>query len=234
MPPIAELIRQQKNVTGAIKMLSIREHRFPFLPKVDNWNRFNKNSGGTFVEKCCHFFDLMRLITKSNPTKIMASGGQAVNHLKENYSGLVPDIWDHGYVIVEFENNMKAMLELCMFAEGAKYQEEISVTGEAGKIEAFIPGPDRFWPKNLGTPPISKIVISPRDKSGLKELEVPVDKKILEAGDHNGSTFYQHQKFMFVVDGKMLPEVTLDDGIWAVRMGHAAQVSAETGKVISF
>ena len=81
-------------MTGGTKMLSIREHRFPFLPKVDNWNRFNKNSGGTFVEKCCHFFDLMRLITKSNPTKIMASGGQAVNHLKENYSGLVPDIWD--------------------------------------------------------------------------------------------------------------------------------------------
>jgi predicted dehydrogenase len=176
----------------------------------------------------------MRLITKSNPIKIMASGGQAVNHLKEDYSGSVPDIWDHGYVIVEFENNMKAMLELCMFAEGSKYQEEISITGEAGKVEAFIPGPARFWPKKLGAPPISKIVVSSRDKSVLKELEVPVDKKILEAGDHNGSTFYQHQKFMLVVDGKIPPEVTLDDGIWAVRMGHAAQASAETGQVVNF
>ena len=79
----------------------------------------------------------------------MASGGQAVNHLKENYSGLVPDIWDHGYVIVEFENNMRAMLELCMFAEGAKYQEEISITGDTGKIEAFVPGPLDFGPRNL-------------------------------------------------------------------------------------
>ena len=234
MPPIAELIKRQNNVTGGIKMLSIREHRFPFLPKVDDWNRFNKNSGGTFVEKCCHFFDLMRLITGSNPTKIMASGGQAVNHLKENYSGLVPDIWDHGYVIVEFENNMRAMLELCMFAEGAKYQEEISITGDTGKIEAFVPGPARFWPKKLGAPPIPKIVVSPRDKSGLREFEVPVDEKILEAGDHNGSTFYQHQKFMRVVDGHQSPEVTLNDGIWAVRMGNAAQVSAETGKVVNF
>ena len=234
MPPIAELITQQKNVTGDIKMLSIREHRFPFLPKVDNWNRFNKNSGGTFVEKCCHFFDLMRLITKSNPTKIMASGGQAVNHLKEKYSGLVPDIWDHGYVIVEFENNIRAMLELCMFAEGAKYQEEISITGDTGKIEAFVPGPARFWPKKLGAPPIPKIVVSPRDKAGLREFDVPVDEMILEAGDHNGSTFYQHQKFMRVVDGHQSPEVTLNDGIWAVRMGNAAQVSAETGKVVNF
>ena len=34
MPPIAELITQQKNVTGDIKMLSIREHRFPFFLKL--------------------------------------------------------------------------------------------------------------------------------------------------------------------------------------------------------
>jgi len=26
----------------------------------------------------------------------------------------------------------------------------------------------------------------------------------------------------------------LNDGIWAVRMGNAAQVSAETGKVVNF
>jgi len=32
----------------------------------------------------------------------------------------------------------------------------------------------------------------------------------------------------------MPPEVTLDDGIWAVRMGHAAQASAETGQVVNF
>ena len=46
-------------------MLSIREHRLPFLQKVDDWNRFNKNTGGTLVEKCCHFFDLMRRIIGS-------------------------------------------------------------------------------------------------------------------------------------------------------------------------
>ena len=63
---------------------------------------------------------------------------------------------------------------------------------------------------------------------------MPVDEMILEAGDHNGSTFYQHQKFMRVVDGHQSPEVTLNDGIRAVRMGNAAQASAETGKVVNF
>ena len=38
-------------------MVSIREHRFPFLQKVGDWNRFSIRTGGTLVEKCCHFFE---------------------------------------------------------------------------------------------------------------------------------------------------------------------------------
>ena len=68
-------------------MLTIKEHRFPFLEKVNDWNRFNKYSGGTLVEKCCHFFDLMRLLIKSEPIRIMASASQSVNHLDESYDG---------------------------------------------------------------------------------------------------------------------------------------------------
>ena len=71
-------------MTGDFKMLTITEHRFPFLQKVGDWNRFNENSGGTFVEKCCHFFDLMRLIIGADPIRVMASGRQEVNHLDES------------------------------------------------------------------------------------------------------------------------------------------------------
>ena len=59
MPAVAALIENAQNDTGGIDMLSIREHRFPFLPKIGDWNRFNANTGGTMVEKCCHFFDLI-------------------------------------------------------------------------------------------------------------------------------------------------------------------------------
>ena len=50
MPPISSFMDAVEAVTGGIKMLTIREHRFPFLRKVGDWNRFNTNSGGTFVE----------------------------------------------------------------------------------------------------------------------------------------------------------------------------------------
>lgn len=56
---------------------------------MNNWNRFNVNSGGTLVEKCCHFFDLMRLFVGANPVRVMASGAIDVNHKDEIYDGKV-------------------------------------------------------------------------------------------------------------------------------------------------
>ncbi|SMC98527.1 Gfo/Idh/MocA family oxidoreductase [Rhizobium sp. RU36D] len=233
MPPVARMISEAEAATGGIRMLTIREHRFPFLHKVGNWNRFNRNSGGTLVEKCCHFFDLMRHILKSDPVRIMASGGQAVNHKDESYDGERPDIWDNAYVIVDFASGARAMLELCMFAEGARYQEEISAVGPDGKIECLVPGPGRFWPPHLGEPPVAQVIVSPRDPKGPRMVEIPVDPQLLEAGDHNGSTFYQHQRFVRAAAGAGDVEVAFNDGWWAVAMGLAAQQSAMTGQAVT-
>lgn len=233
MPVIAQFLSNADVATGGIKQLSIREHRFPFLEKVGDWNRFNRYTGGTFVEKCCHFFDLMRLALKAEPVRVMASASQAVNHLDERYDGEVPDIIDSGYVIVDFADGTRAMLELCMFAEGAAYQEELSAVGPAGKIEAFVPGPGRFWPEHLGDAPVAKLITSPRSPQGPVTHAIPVDPTLLEAGDHNGSTYYQHQRFVALVRGETeRPEVTLDDGWAAVAMGMAAQESARTGRAV--
>lgn len=233
MPPIQAFIERVQEATGGIKMLTIREHRFPFLGKVGHWNRFNNRTGGTLVEKCCHFFDLMRLVIGSEPTRIMASGAQDVNHLEEIYDGVMADVWDNAYVIVDFENGARAMLELCMFAEGSKYQEEITAVGPSGKIESLVPGPTRFWPDHLGDPPTPQIVISPRDPKGPQVIDVPVDPALLDAGDHNGATFYQHERFCEVVRGAGMPEVSLNDGIRSVDMGLAAQESVRTGRAIT-
>lgn len=232
MPPVAALISQAQQATGGVKMLTIREHRFPFLPKIGDWNRFNAKTGGTLVEKCCHFFDLMRLILDDEPVRVMASAGQSLNHIDERYDGVAPDIWDNGYVIVDFAKGARAMLELCMFAEGSKYQEEISAVGPKGKIEALVPGPGRFWPKLLGDPPVPQMIISPRAPKGPYVSEIPVDPTLLEAGDHNGSTYYQHQRFNAVVRGEGPVEVTLADGARAIEIGLAAQESARTGQAV--
>ena len=88
MPTIARLIAEaESGVIGELKMLTVREHRFPFLRKVADWNRLSARTGGTLVEKCCHFFDLMRLILKAEPTRVLASEER---HSLGSGAGLAP------------------------------------------------------------------------------------------------------------------------------------------------
>ena len=68
----------------------------------------------------------------------MASGAQSVNHLDERYDGETPDILDNAYVIVEYDNGARGLLDLCMFAEASKNEQEISVVGDEGKLEALV------------------------------------------------------------------------------------------------
>lgn len=231
MPPVNQFRKQiLDGDVGDMKMLSIREHRFPFLEKVNDWNRFNVKSGGTLVEKCCHFFDLMRLLTGSEVKRVYASTGQDCNHLDEKYDGETPDIIDNAFVIVDFESGQRASLDLNMFAEGSRYQEEICAIGPKAKLECFVPGPGRFWPtQTLGDAPIPKVVLSPRQPKGPIEADIPVDGTLLAAGDHNGSTFYQHLGFYKAITENAPVDVSIEDGLRAVVIGLAAQQSAKTG-----
>ena len=103
-PPVSYAINEAHLGTiGQIHMVSIREHRHPFLPKIGDWNRFNRNTGGTLVEKCCHFFDLMRFILHSDPVSVFGSGSIGLNHKNERYHSETPDILDNAFVIKLFE-----------------------------------------------------------------------------------------------------------------------------------
>lgn len=216
MPPVTRFVdRVQSGEAGKVKMLSIREHRFPFLTKVGDWNRFSRNTGGTLVEKCCHFFDLMRHILRDEPVRIYASGGQDANHLDETYNGERSDILDNAYVIVDFAGGARATLDLCMFAEGSEQQEEIYALGDIGKLEVKIPAAEITW--------------SPRDKSGAVIEAVDTPEDALAAGDHHGATCFQLQHFhRALVEGDN-PLVNAQDGLRSVQMGAAAHESIESG-----
>jgi myo-inositol 2-dehydrogenase/D-chiro-inositol 1-dehydrogenase len=235
MPAIATMIEQieAQPASAAPVMLSVREHRYPFLPKIGNWNRFSRNTGGTLVEKCCHFFDLIRLIMKADPIRLFASGSMNHNHRDEVYDGVPSDIIDNAYVVLDFPQQRRAMLELCMFAEASEYQEEITAVGRSGKITCRVPGPSRFWPEDImGPQPAAELVIEHREPRRRQHQDITVDPVLLQAGDHNGSTFYQHEKFLAVVRGTGAVEVTLGDGINAALIGLAAEHSAATGTTV--
>jgi len=232
MPPVQRLMAElDKGTAGRPAMMAIREHRFPFLEKVGDWNRFSRRTGGTLVEKCCHFWDLMRLVLKSDPVRVYASGAMDFNHMDERYDGAAPDILDNAFVILDFASGARGMLDLCMFAEGSYWQEVISVTGQKARIDACVPGPARFAPD--GRERHARIVVSDRATKRQQAEDVPVDASILAAGDHHGSTYFQHQRFLECVRaGGGRPEVTAQDGLWSVMVGAAAERSARTGQAI--
>jgi len=120
-----------------------------------------------------------------------------------------------------------------MFAEGSRYQEELCAVGNTGKLEALVPGPGRFWNTDLGPAPTPKLIHSPRHPTGPVETPIPVDSKLLAAGDHNGSTYYQHLGFYNAITQGARVEVTIEDGLKAVVLGLAAQQSIATGQAIN-
>lgn len=216
MAPVAATLAHLGTV-GTIHMRAIREHRFPFLKKVGDWNRFNRNTGGTLVEKCCHFFDMMNLVIPSTPVRVLASGGQNVNHLDERYDGQTPDILDNAYVIVEYEGGQRAMLDLCMFAEGSRHEQQIVVTGDIGKVEATVPG--------------DEIYLSKRSE-GFETVRVTGDSRVREQGLHHGASYIEHIEFIDAITHGKPAAVTASDGLLSVAMGVAAQRSIETGQPV--
>jgi myo-inositol 2-dehydrogenase/D-chiro-inositol 1-dehydrogenase len=233
MPPIARFRELAEEATGGIKMLTIREHRFPFLEKVGDWNRFNRNTGGTLVEKCCHFFDLMRLILQDEPVRVMASAGQAVNHLDETLRRRDP-----GHLGPR----------LCHRRFRGRRARDAGAVHVRRRLR--LPGGDRGRRPHRQDPGLrarphavlelryraaarAHLIVSPRHPTGPHRVDIPVDPQLLEAGDHNGATYYQHRRFLDAVRTGRTPEVTLEDGAMAVRMGLAAQEAALTGKAVS-
>lgn len=225
MAPTARLLQLADGGSlGPLRMLAIREHRFPFLVKVGDWNRFNANTGGTLVEKCCHFFDLMRLILRSEPVRVFASGAQDVNHLHEEYEGRRPDILDNAFVIVDFASGARASLDLCMFAEATKNEQEISLVGDLGKAEALVTQATvRVGYRKDGWFTTNEESVVTHD----------VPREVLAHGAHHGSSWREHVAMQRAIRSGQTADVALHDGLMSVAMGEAAQRSIALGRPVA-
>ena len=213
-PPVGRFVAEvHGGSAGNVKMMSIREHRFPFLPKVGDWNRFNRNTGGTLVEKSCHHFDLMRHVLQAEPVRVFASGGMDVNHMNETYGGQVPDILDNAFVLIDFDSGARALHDLCMFAEVSRHAQELTVTGDRGKVECLLPEGSVLIGRR-GSPPVESVLID-------------IPDSIQRAGSHHGATYYELLDFQNAVLERRPARVTALDGLKAVAMGLAAQRSID-------
>ena len=174
---------------------------------------------GTLVEKCCHFFDLMNLAAGATPITAYASGAQNVNHLDEVYEGQAADIMDNAFVIIDYDNGIRACLDLCMFAEGSNNEQELVATGHKGKLEVHIPE--------------NTLRLSTRDNLAVSSEVVDTDPRVAFMGFHHGASYLEQLEFVQAIKDGQPSKVTVKDGFKSVAIGIAAQESIEKGQPVS-
>lgn len=213
-----------RNSLGNIKMINILEHRVPFLDKVSQWNKFSKYSGGTLVEKCCHYFDLLNLFAKSTPVSVYATGNMAVNFTDFKYENQESDIIDNACVTVVYKNGIRASFNLCMFAP--LFHEEIIICGDEGWLKAL--ENDNFLQTAR---PKTQLEIMRGEKEPAR-ITTPLYPKHIEETGHNGATFYEHVYFIDNIEGKKTTTATTEEGFWSIVVGVAAEESIKSGEII--
>ncbi|QSO49293.1 Gfo/Idh/MocA family protein [Alicyclobacillus mengziensis] len=213
-----------RGAIGEVKTMSITEHRVPFLDKVEQWNKFAKYSGGTLVEKCCHYFDLLNFFAEARPKLVYASGNMAVNFVGFARDGEQSDILDNAMVVVQYENGIKASFNLCMFAP--MFYEEMVLCGDEGRLKAsentdFLP--DKRPETHLE-------ILSGEHRPS--RISTPCYPEAIQHSGHHGATYYEHKYFVDNIDGKSTVTAGVDEGLWSIIVATAADESIRTGNVV--
>lgn len=215
----------ERRSLGEVKTITILEHRLPFLDKVNQWNKFSKFSGGTLVEKCCHYFDLFNYFAQSKPASVYATGSQAVNYQDFAYNGEKSDILDNAFVNVVYENGIRANFNLCMFAPMT--YEELVICGDEGRLKAY----ENEDYLSLQRPAAYLKVMCGRDRPS--RISNPSYPKFIEQTGHHGGSFFEHAAFIDGIEGKKTNAATVAEGFWSVVIGIAAEKSVKSGSVVN-
>jgi predicted dehydrogenase len=181
---------------GPLRMLWCREYRPPLNEGVNNW-RVSSKSGGVFLEKSVHHFDLFCWLAESSPMAVHAFGGADVIYQRNG-------ILDNGIVTVEFENKMRACLMLGLFHNNG-FLMELGALGENGHVDTY-------------TPPTRMEITAERYKAVYDFTHTP----IVGGYNHDGEV-EQHLAFVHSIRTGEKPL----SGIDAVRPAHSIALAAQ-------
>ena len=213
-----------KQSLGEVKTIAVSEYRPPFLDKVGQWNKFIANSGGTLVEKCCHYFDLINLMAQSRPTKVYASGGRGVNFIDFEHEGKRSDIDDHAFVVIDYANGTRANFTLNMFCPN--FSEEMVVTGTQGRLVAT----EVFnFHQQQGSKATVAIEVG---EHGASKNTVVAYAALIEQSGHHGATYFEHIAFVDQLEKKSVSAATPLQGLWSMILASAAQASMASGGTV--
>lgn len=181
---------------GRLGTISAAEVRAPL---VNGFRYSRERSGGSILEKVCHDLDLLSWYADSDPVKVTAFGGRHV--LTRD-----TDILDHANILIEYENGIRATLELCLYAPWG-YGRRYELRGSDGMIR-------------LGDA-LERVTRSERTSYDLKLV-----------GGHGGADFPQMHHFLTSLRGEGAPLAGMADAKRAAAIAVAAETSVRLGGAI--
>ena len=176
-------------------------------PEVDNkinWRFYQKLSGGTLLEKSCHYFDLFRWFIGTEPVSVAAMGG--VNFYTNGRETL-----DHASVVIDFEGDCKATHGLSMYSP---HMQEFILIGEKGAVDL-----------DADTGAINL------RREGKQPEIVRADVANKDTGGHVG-TFEMHESFLDCMKTGKPPLTDPAAGKESIRIGLAAEMSVKERRVV--
>ncbi|MEM7705936.1 MAG: Gfo/Idh/MocA family oxidoreductase [Pseudomonadota bacterium] len=214
----------ERRVLGRLHSVAMREFRPPFLDKVAQWNKFARYSGGTLIEKCCHYFDLINLFAGSRPRRVYAVGQQATNYKDFEYGGERSDIDDLTSTIIEYESGVHATFSLSMSAPN--FYEDLTLCGSRGRLVATESFDFQRSDKSEASITIELGEHGPSRHTDLSYTD------LVETSGHHGGTFFEHVALADRLDGKPSAAATPLQGLWSVVVAAAAQASIDSGNPV--
>lgn len=193
---------------GDPRMITGRQARWPFPP---GYRYSQQRSGGTLLEKNCHDFDLFNWFADSDPIRVSAFGGQHVLTADA-------DVDDHATVLVEYDNRVKATLEICLYSPVHR-SREYDVRGSEGIIRT----PDQ---------PNTLEVIT---RNGHEQHTVGQGHRHeggAEYVGHGGADFIEMSRFLRSVQGTAEPPATLLDAKKAAAVALGAERAMSNRSVV--
>ncbi|MDP9375724.1 MAG: Gfo/Idh/MocA family oxidoreductase [Chloroflexota bacterium] len=176
---------------------------------MGGWILDPARSGGTFVEKNCHHFDLLGWLLGSEPERVAAFGGRDVVYRDR------PGILDNAWVVIEHRGGKRASLGVSMFSNVHKLQ--VGILGDEGLIEGELR---------------ERTIRIARPGGEGETIAVP-DPAAGRIAEHGGADLLQMEDWLDTIARGAPPQVTLADGVRCLLVALAAQRAADTGAVVA-
>lgn len=186
---------------GELGMVSCRESRGHFHA---DYSFDQDGSGGTFLDKNCHDFDLYNWYVEADPVSVSARGNR---HFHRKNSSVT----DQAVLIVEYENGVLGALEVCMYAPFEQRVRMYELRGNDGLLRA---------PNEADT--VTHFQRGSKDTLRVTHTE----------GGHGGADIRQMKRFLRCLQGREEPPATVIDAKKADAVALAGELAIQNDTIV--